>query len=127
MKCDLYPNGINNSKITKDEIPEIFRSRSRRWIFSGSSKSLNLSRNLPFPRPPHPTPSSGYGRWSRSNCCQLLFAVYFAPFCCSSTVAFIIHRSSYCGGRYSMQLQQNGPEQAALARDVTALHRRLHS
>jgi len=59
--------------------------------------------------------------------CQLLFAVHFAPFCCSSAAPFIIHRSSYCGARYNAQLQhddgQNTPGRV-VSHSVTALRRR---
>ena len=72
--------------------------------YENRCRTIRTSSQFPHP----PTSASGWPVDARSNCCQLLFAVYFAPFCCSSTVAFIIHRSSYCGGR-STQLQRNGP------------------
>lgn len=55
--------------------------------------------------------------------CQLLFAVHFAPFCCSSAAPFIIHRSSYCGARYNAQLQhRRRAEYAGPALFRIALH-----
>lgn len=58
--------------------------------------------------------------------CQLLFAVHFAPFCCSSAAPFIIHRSSYCGTRYNAQLQHRRRAEYAgvVSHSVTPLRRR---
>lgn len=95
--------------------------------------ALNPSRPATRPRPPPPPPcestvdrSSSLGH-TQPKGCQLLFAVHFAPFCCSSAAPFIIHRSSYCGARYNAQLQhddgQNTPGRV-VSHSVTPLRRR---
>lgn len=106
--------------------------------------SINVSRSCRAPAarpgraqrppstPPHPPCESTVDRSSslghtQPKGCQLLFAVHFAPFCCSSAAPFIIHRSSYCGARYNAQLQhddgQNTPGRV-VSHSVTPLRRR---
>lgn len=84
-------------------------------------------------RPPSAANSSGTVDRSSSRGhtqpkgCQLLFAVHFAPFCCSSVAPFIIHRSSYCGARYNAQLQHDDGQNTlgrVVSHSVTALRRR---
>lgn len=94
--------------------------------------ALNPSRPPATPSRPPPLSASTVDRSSslghtQPKGCQLLFAVHFAPFCCSSAAPFIIHRSSYCGARYNAQLQhddgQNTPGRV-VSHSVTPLRRR---
>jgi len=128
-ETSLTESGEESSFIERMQNP-LLRSRAiskrslvdRRFLIGGSS-----SLRAPSDRGRNPVDRSSSRGRTQAKGCQLLFAVHFAPFCCSSAAPFIIHRSSYCGARYNAQLQhddgQNTPGRV-VSHSVTALRRR---